>query len=64
MWQVEAIQLLKLFDNDLTIFINKVVTFNTRFEKVEFHKLHKHMLEMGSLDTAQLKEGLEILRQN
>ena len=63
MWQVEAIQLLKRFNNDLQVFIDKTVTYNSRYEKVEFTGLHKQMLEMGQLNQRQLKEGIELLKQ-
>ena len=53
MSQIEAIQLLKRFGNDLHAFVNEVVSFNRRFEKVDFGPLHKHLLEMGNLSTSQ-----------
>lgn len=51
MWQVEAIQLLKRFNNDLSTFIGQVVVFNPRYERVEFNNLHKYLLEMGQLSS-------------
>ena len=47
MWQVEAIQLLKRYDNDLRLFAAHAVTFNVRFKRVEFTALHKQLLDMG-----------------
>jgi hypothetical protein len=51
MWQVEAIQLLKRFNNDLSAFIGEVVVYNPRYERVEFSNLHRHLLEMGKLSS-------------
>ena len=62
MWQLEAIQLLKKFDNDLSKFVNQTVSFNSRFEKVDFNALHRHLLELGALNSKQLKEGIDVLR--
>ena len=50
MWQMEAIQLLKKFNNDLVLFIDKVVQYNERYEKVDFTVLHKYMGKMAALD--------------
>ena len=63
MWQIEAIQLLKKFDNNLETFVNQTVSFNSRFEKVDFSQLHRHILELGALNSKQLKEGIDVLRQ-
>ena len=63
MWQMQAIQLLKRFNNDLEQFINKTVLFNSRFEKVDFGPLHKEMLQMGELNSRQLREGMDVLQQ-
>ena len=61
MWQVEAIQVLKKYDNDLSAFVTDSVSFNTRFERIEFNAYHKQLLEMGKLSSRQLKEGLKVL---
>ncbi len=60
---MEAIQLLKRFNNDLSKFIGEVVVYNPRYERVEFNNLHRHLLEMGQLSSRQLKEGLDVLKQ-
>ena len=51
MWQVEAIQVLKKYDNDLSAFVTDSVSFNTRFERIEFNAYHKQLLEMGKLSS-------------
>ena len=62
MFQLEAIQLLKKFGNDLQTFINETVHFNDRYEKIDFSGLHRQMLELGALNQRQLKEGIDVLR--
>ena len=49
LWWLQAIQLLKRFDNKLDKFLASVVKYNTRYEKIEFNNLHKHLVEMGGL---------------
>ena len=51
MWQVEAIQVLKKYENDLSAFVTDSVSFNTRFERIEFNAYHKQLLEMGKLSS-------------
>ena len=46
---LQAIQLLKRFGNDLDKFVDSVVKYNSRFEKVDFSPLHRHLIEMGDL---------------
>ena len=41
------IQLLKRYDNDLSAFADDVVSYNERFERIEFNNLHKGLVEMG-----------------
>ena len=60
---IQAIQLLKRFDNDLEKFINSVVKYNSRFEKIDFSLLHRQLVEMGDLRKLQMKEGQHILNQ-
>lgn len=63
MWQVQAIQLLKLYDNELGRFVEAAVVFNPRFERVEFGPLHKQLLEMGELSAGQLREGMQLFAE-
>ena len=49
LYWLQAIQLLKRFDNKLDKFLASVVKYNTRYEKIEFTNLHKHLVEMGGL---------------
>ena len=60
LWQMQAIQLLKLYENQLSRFIDSVVVYNSRYERVEFGPLHKQMLDMGELSSRQLKEGMQL----
>ena len=60
---IQAIQLLKRFDNDLEKFINAVVKYNSRFEKIDFSLLHRQLVEMGDLRKLQMKEGQHIINQ-
>ena len=61
---MQAVQLLKRFNNDLDTFINSVVKYNTRFEKVDFSSLHKHLVEMGDLRKMHMKESQSVVSQN
>ena len=55
--------MLKRFNNDLVAFVDHVVSYNVRYERVEFTNLHKSLLEMGTLSNRDLKEGAQILKQ-
>jgi hypothetical protein len=49
MWQMQAMQLLKRFDNDVPSFTREAVKFNARFKKVDFGPIHKELLKIGDL---------------
>ena len=54
---IQAIQLLKRFDNDLDKLISCAVKYNSRFEKVDFSGLHKQIIALGDLHKLQMKES-------
>lgn len=60
--QVEAIQLLKRYDNDLQAFVDQGVKYNQRREKVDFSHIHKVLVEMGGLNHRQIKESMGVLK--
>ena len=51
MSQVEVIQLLKRYNNDLEAFIDHAVNYNQRFERIEFTAVHKGLVDMGQLSS-------------
>lgn len=60
--QVEAIQLLKKYNNDLRAFVDTGVKYNSRREKVDFSNIHKVLVEMGGLNSRQIKESMGVLK--
>ena len=63
LWWLQAIQLLKRFNNNLDNFLASVVKYNSRYEKIEFTNLHRHLVEMGELQKLHLKETKHMINQ-
>ena len=63
LWWLQAIQLLKRFNNNLDNFLASVVKYNSRYEKIEFTNLHRHLVDMGELQKLHLKETKHMINQ-